>query len=121
MPGFLVVLVTGLFLYSLLHTGERMSEKEVGEGENKERGLRGTNYYICKINKLMVQHRKYSQHFLVTLTISNSFLATSNAIDTTIFTTDVLTVDKFLLVIIWATPLTPFFLPINNNLPTQQL
>lgn len=28
MPGFLVVLVTGLFLYSLLHTGERMSKKD---------------------------------------------------------------------------------------------
>lgn len=38
-----------------------------GEGRNKERGLRGTNYYIRKINKLIVQHRKYSQHFLVTL------------------------------------------------------
>lgn len=28
MPGFLVVLVTDLFLYSLLHTGERMSKKD---------------------------------------------------------------------------------------------
>ena len=41
------------------------------EGQERGRGLRGTNYYtMYKINKLQghtVQHREYSQYFIVTI------------------------------------------------------
>ena len=47
------------------------SEKRVGrEGQDRERGVRGTNYEWCKINKIQrrrAQHKQYHQYSITTL------------------------------------------------------
>ena len=35
------------------------------EGQDRGRGFRGTNYYIQKLQGYIIQHGKYSQHFLI--------------------------------------------------------
>ena len=53
--------------------GKQTSAYQWGEGkragQDRGKGLKGTNYY-CKINKLqryIVHHREYSQHFIITI------------------------------------------------------
>ena len=40
-----------------------------GEGQDRGRGLRGTNYYVLinKVQGYIIQHREYSQYFIITL------------------------------------------------------
>ena len=39
-----------------------------GVGQYRDRGLKGTNYYIQnKLYRYIVQHREYSQYFIITI------------------------------------------------------